>query len=415
MEINTNRPVDISNFFIAGVNYKKTDAATRGQFSINNDQYENILNLAPAYKSDALFILSTCNRTEIYGFAEDAGELIDLLCTQTTGDKNTFTRLAYIKKGEAAVEHLFNVGAGLDSQILGDYEIIGQLKAAVKFSKERGFINCFLERMVNCVLQSSKTIKNDTALSGGTVSVSFAAVQYIKENFEINAGKKILLIGTGKIGRNTCKNLVDYLGTTNITLINRSEDKAAELAAELNLKYAPLSDLDYHVANSDIILTATNAGQPTIFKSQLENKGIKLIVDLSVPNNVDASVKELPGITLVNVDELSKLKDETLQRREAEAPKAKAIIAAQIAEYMEWYQMRKNAPALNAIKGKLIEIHTLLKITFPNEGKGCPVMNAERKIQKVINNVAFKMRSQNQQGCHYLEAINEFMSVSAGN
>jgi glutamyl-tRNA reductase len=415
MEINTNRPVDISNFFIAGVNYKKTDAATRGQFSINNDQYENILNLAPAYKSDALFILSTCNRTEIYGFAEDAGELIDLLCTQTTGDKNTFTRLAYIKKGEAAVEHLFNVGAGLDSQILGDYEIIGQLKAAVKFSKERGFINCFLERMVNCVLQSSKTIKNDTALSGGTVSVSFAAVQYIKENFEINAGKKILLIGTGKIGRNTCKNLVDYLGTTNITLINRSEDKAAELAAELNLKYAPLSDLDYHVANSDIILTATNAGQPTIFKSQLENKGVKLIVDLSVPNNVDASVKELPGITLVNVDELSKLKDETLQRREAEAPKAKAIIATQIAEYMEWYQMRKNAPALNAIKGKLIEIHTLLKITFPNEGKGCPVMNAERKIQKVINNVAFKMRSQNQQGCHYLEAINEFMSVSAGN
>jgi len=415
MEINTNRPVDISNFFIAGVNYKKTDAATRGQFSINNDQYENILNLAPAYKSDALFILSTCNRTEIYGFAEDAGELIDLLCTQTTGDKNTFTRLAYIKKGEAAVEHLFNVGAGLDSQILGDYEIIGQLKAAVKFSKERGFINCFLERMVNCVLQSSKTIKNDTALSGGTVSVSFAAVQYVKENFEINAGKKILLIGTGKIGRNTCKNLVDYLGTTNITLINRSEDKAAELAAELNLKYAPLSDLDYHVANSDIILTATNAGQPTIFKSQLENKGVKLIVDLSVPNNVDASVKELPGITLVNVDELSKLKDETLQRREAEAPKAKAIIATQIAEYMEWYQMRKNAPALNAIKGKLIEIHTLLKITFPNEGKGCPVMNAERKIQKVINNVAFKMRSQNQQGCHYLEAINEFMSVSAGN
>ncbi|MFI5138773.1 MAG: glutamyl-tRNA reductase [Sphingobacteriales bacterium] len=415
MEININKPVDISNFFVAGVNYKKTDAATRGQFSINNDQYENILNLAPAYKSDALFILSTCNRTEIYGFAEYAGELIDLLCTQTTGDKNTFTRLAYIKKGEAAVEHLFNVGAGLDSQILGDYEIIGQLKAAVKFSKERGFINCFLERMVNCVLQSSKTIKNDTALSGGTVSVSFAAVQYIKENFEINADKKILLIGTGKIGRNTCKNLVDYLGTTNITLINRSEDKAAELAAELNLKSALLGDLDYHIANSDIILTATNADQPTIFKSQLENKGSKLIVDLSVPNNVDAAVKELPGITLVNVDELSKLKDETLQRREAETPKAKAIIAAQIADYMEWYQMRKNAPALNAIKGKLIEIHTLLKITFPNGGKGCPVMNAERKIQKVISNVAFKMRSQNQQGCHYLEAINEFMSVSAGN
>src|SRR5271169_1553723 len=171
-DINTSRRVDISNFFIAGINYKKTDAETRGQFAINNDQYENIIDLAPLYNLDALFVLSTCNRTEIFGFAESPSQLIDLLCTQTTGDKKTFTRLAYIKSGEQAVEHLFNVSAGLDSQILGDYEIIGQLKRAVKFSKDRGFINCFLERLINCVLQSSKTIKNDTALSGGTVSVS---------------------------------------------------------------------------------------------------------------------------------------------------------------------------------------------------------------------------------------------------
>ncbi|HEY5326588.1 MAG TPA: hypothetical protein VIJ27_06275, partial [Mucilaginibacter sp.] len=144
--MNASRPVDISNFFIAGINYKKTDAVTRGQFAINNDQYENIINLAPAYGTDALFVLSTCNRSEIYGFTESPAKLIDLLCTQTTGDKKTFTDFAYIKNGEMAVEHLFNVGAGLDSQILGDYEIIGQLKKAVKFSKERGFISCFLER-----------------------------------------------------------------------------------------------------------------------------------------------------------------------------------------------------------------------------------------------------------------------------
>jgi len=145
-QINSSQPVDISNFIVAGINYKKTDAATRGQFAVGNDQYENILRLAPLYKLNALFILSTCNRTEVFGFAEDPSQLINLLCTQTTGDKKTFTNLAYIKRGEAAVEHLFNVGAGLDSQILGDYEIIGQLKQAVKFSKDRGFINCFLEQ-----------------------------------------------------------------------------------------------------------------------------------------------------------------------------------------------------------------------------------------------------------------------------
>jgi glutamyl-tRNA reductase len=407
--MNTNRPTDISNFFITGINYKKTDAATRGQFAINNDHYENILKLAPSFKLDALFILSTCNRTEIYGFADDASQLVDLLCTQTTGNAQTFTQLAYIKRGEEAVEHLFNVGAGLDSQILGDYEIIGQLKQAVKFSKERGFINCFLERLVNSVLQSSKTIKNDTSLSGGTVSVSFAAVQYIRENMEITPDKKILLIGVGKIGRNTCKNMVDYLGTTNITLINRSEEKAAELAAELNLKYAPLSELADYIGSSDIILTATTAVDPTILKSQVENKGNKLIIDLSVPNNVEASVQELSNITLVNVDELAKLKDETLQRREAEAPKAKQIIVEQLAGFMEWHQMRKNAPALKEIKTKLNEISKDQHFIAAKTGGVCPLVKIEEKIQRVVNSIAAKMRSQEQPSCYLMEAINEFM------
>src|SRR6478735_5832123 len=117
---------DISKFFVAGINYKKTDAAIRSQFAINEEQYATLLTLAPSYGLHELFILSTCNRTEIYGFAEQANQLIRLLCSQTEGNETTFSQLAYIKKGTAAVEHLFSVGAGLDSQILGDYEIVGQ-------------------------------------------------------------------------------------------------------------------------------------------------------------------------------------------------------------------------------------------------------------------------------------------------
>ena len=180
---------DISKFFIAGINYKKTDAAIRGKFAINNDQYASLLTLAPSYGVNELFILSTCNRTEIYGVAEHADHLIKLLCHHTEGNSDTFSQLAYIKNGMSAIQHLFSVGAGLDSQILGDYEIVGQLKVAVKFARERGFIGTFSERLVNSVLQSSKAIKNNTSLSGGTVSVSFAAIQYIKENITDNNGK----------------------------------------------------------------------------------------------------------------------------------------------------------------------------------------------------------------------------------
>jgi glutamyl-tRNA reductase len=411
--MNGNKSTNISRFFIAGINYKKTDATIRGLFAIGNEQYHHILELAPSYGVRGLFILSTCNRTEIYGFAEEASQLIDLLCTQTSGSKKVFSELAYIKNGLDAMEHLFNVGAGLDSQILGDYEIVGQIKQAVKFSKDHQGIDSFLERLVNCVLQSSKVIKNQTALSSGTVSVSFAAVQYIKEKINPVADKKILLIGIGKIGSNTCKNLVDYLDTKNITLINRSEEKAAELADELNLYYASMDQLAASVESSDIILVATNATEPTLLKSHLENKGHKLIIDLSIPYNVERAAQDLPNVTLVNVDDLSKLKDETLQKREAEVPQAKRIIAAHIVEFMEWHDMRKHVPLLKAVKTKLNEIHSNPLFTG-NPGKIIsPVIDTEEKIQRVINGMASKMRLKNQQGCHYIEAINEFITPGA--
>lgn len=403
---------DISTFFIAGINYKKSDAAIRGQYAINSDQYASLLSLAPQFGIKELFILSTCNRTEIYGFAQSAKDLSELLCSQTLGSLEDFNTMAYIKKGTTAIEHLFEVAAGLDSQILGDYEIIGQIKCAFKFSKANGFIGAYLERMVNGVLQSSKLIKSSTELSGGTVSVSFAAIQYIKEHVPHIADKKILLLGTGKIGRNTCKNLVDYLETKNITLINRTENKAAELAAELGLQFAPLEDLANQVNDAAIILVATNSAEPVILESHVINGTDKLIIDLSIPYNVETAAHLLPNVTLVNVDELSKIKDLTLQKRVAEVPKAKAIIAAHINEFLNWHQMRKNVPVLKAMKIKLEQMQSCnmyISACFSTiSSPGCTA--ADEKIQKVINGMAVKMRSQNQRGCHYIEAINEYIA-----
>lgn len=406
------RSTDISKFFIAGINYKKTDAVVRGQFAINNEQYASLLATASANGFTELFVLSTCNRTEIYGFAENSAQLVHLLCQFTEGDEKTFTRLCYIKEGLAAIDHLFSVSAGLDSQILGDYEIVGQIKQSVKFAREHNSIGAFMERLVNCVLQSSKVIKNKTALSGGTVSVSFAAVQFIKEKVTDIAGKKILLLGIGKIGRNTCKNLVDYLETTNITLINRTEEKAMALAAELNLNYAGIDQLADYIQQSDIILVATNAAEPTIQKTHLENKGEKLIIDLSIPYNVEESAQHLPNVHLVNVDELSQLKDKTLQKRKAEVPKAKKIIQEHIAEFKDWCEMRKHVPVLKAVKTKLQEIQTFpLYIQLTPELPAFAPVDADKKIQRVINGMASKMRQHNQRGCHYIEAINEFIAT----
>lgn len=406
----------ISTFFIVGINYKKTEASIRGHFAVGDEQCRSIFSSAPSFGLSELFILSTCNRTEIYGLADNALQLIDLLCSHTTGTRETFLSLCYEKKGAEAIQHFYEVGAGLESQILGDYEIIGQIKASVKFAKENGFSGAFTERLVNSVLQSTKEIKNRTALSGGTVSVSFAAVQYIKKNVSDIRSKRILLIGIGKIGRNTCKNLVDYLHTRNITLINRSEEKATQLAGELGLKSAPFAELPAQIQAADIILVATNSNEPVILKSHLENFHAKVIIDLSIPYNVEIEAQNLPGITLINVDELSRLKDETLKKREAEIPNAKAIIAEHKAEFIEWSKMRKNAPFIQAVKQKLHDMHhcELYLSTYTSSSfAGVPAVSSVNQyaIQKVIKNMAVKMRLQNQPGCSYIEAINDFINT----
>jgi glutamyl-tRNA reductase len=401
---------DLSNFFVTGINYKKTDTGIRGSFAIGPDQYENILNLATEYEVRDLFVLSTCNRSEIYGIAEHPDHLANLFCSQTKGSKELFYELAYQKRGLEALKHLFDVGAGLDSQILGDYEIVGQIRNAMKFAKAKGYIHTFMERALNQVLQSSKEIKNNTALSDGTVSVAFAAVQYIRENIRFLKNKRILLLGTGKIGTITCKNLVDYLPTSHITLINRTPEKAEHLATAFDLRTAPIEALPEEIMHADIILVATNATEPIIHFRDLEkHPGKKLIIDLSIPCNVEGTVSELPGITLIDVDGLSKLKDETLLRRAAEVPKARMIIQSHLNELLEWHEMRKHVPVLKLVKIKLQEIHGSRLFEQPPADNPSSI-HRDQKIQRILNGMASKMRRENQRGCYYIEAINEFIA-----
>jgi glutamyl-tRNA reductase len=400
----------LSNFFVAGINYKKTDTGIRGSFAIGPEQYNNMLSLAAEYGVGDLFVLSTCNRSEIYGIAEQPAQLVNLFCSQTHGSSELFQELAYQKNGSKAVQHLFDVAAGLDSQILGDYEIVGQLRQAMKFAKEKGFINNFMERLLNQVLQSSKEIKNTTALSDGTVSVAFAAIQYIREHISSVENKRILLLGTGKIGTITCKNLVDYLGSSHITLMNRTPEKAEHLAETFKLRTASIEELPDEIRKSDIILVATNAPEPIIRFTDLEDiSSNKLIIDLSIPCNVENSVENLEYVKLIDVDGLSLLKDETLQRRAAEVPKAHAIIQHHFNELMEWNEMRKHVPILKQVKIKLQEIHSSPLFEQPTPEKSSPV-SRDQKIQRVLNGMASKMRRENQRGCYYIEAINEFIA-----
>lgn len=390
--------VSLSEFYVAGISYRKSDAAVRGQFSVGADQLEKIYASARNSGVRECFVLSTCNRTEIFGFSPAPDIFPQLLCACTDGTADVFRKNGYIKKGMDAMRHLFNVTAGMDSQILGDYEIVGQVRRAVETAKKFDSIGINLGRLVNEAVRATKKVRTNTAFSSGTVSVSFAAVQYLKDHFENPSQKKIVLIGTGKIGNNTCKNLVDYFPAAEITVMNRTAEKAESLAAQFGLNWASMDDLQDVISTADAVLVATSSETPLIMAGHLEAASSKIIIDFSIPCNVSPDVSSIPGITLVGVDELSRIKDETLLKRSSEIPRVEAIINEHIEEFTDWHTHRRHVPLLHAVKNKLYAMHG-------DEQDA----DTRQRIQKVVNGVAVKMRTHNLPGCHYLEAINDFM------
>ncbi|KGO92635.1 glutamyl-tRNA reductase [Flavobacterium subsaxonicum] len=340
-------------FYAVGLSYRKADAETRGKFSLDAAGKEAVLQQAKQEGITSLIVTSTCNRTEIYGFAQHPFQLIKLLCDNSRGSVEEFQRAAFVYKNNEAINHVFRVGTGLDSQILGDFEIISQIKLSFTESKNHGLANNFIERLVNSVIQASKRVKNETELSSGATSVSFASVQYIMNNVQDLQNKNILLFGTGKIGRNTCENLVKHTKNDHIVLINRTREKAEKVAGKFNLVVKDYDLLPLEVPKADVLVVATGAQMPTIDKDILVLDKPLLILDLSVPKNVHANVLDLPNVTVIHLDDLSKITDSTLENRKLHIPAAEAIIEEALEEFTDWTNARKFAPTINALKEKL--------------------------------------------------------------
>ena len=342
------------HFYNIGVSYVKADAKTRGKYSFSKEHQKALLVMAKEKNFEGVFVLSTCNRTEISGFAAHPYQLIQLLCHFSEGTIEEFATISNVYKNQEAINHLFRIGTGLESQILGDYEIVGQLRQSFKMAKAQQTTNAYLERLLNCVMQASKKVKNETKLSSGTTSVSYAAVQYIMKNLPNYNAKNILVFGLGKMGKHTCKNLAEYTQNKSICLINRTEEKATAFVKDhVSIRKATLENLEQEIEHTDVLIVSTAASKPTILKKHISANKQLLILDLSMPENVAKEVADLKGITLVNVDALSKITDETLAVRLQEVSTAEAIIALHKKEFNDWLNHRRFTPAIAALKKSL--------------------------------------------------------------
>jgi len=333
-----------SELVVAGISFRKTALDIRNKFAFNTEQIRKIYTDKHLSAPEDFFILSTCNRTEIYSTTGDPESLLKLFAYENGIDSAAIKNYSFIKTGDDAIKHLFRVASGLDSQILGDYEIIGQLKNAFALAKTHNKVGGLTEKLVNAALTASREIKNKTNLSDGTTSVSYAAIQLLKEL----TGEKslnIVLMGLGKIGTLTLKNLKHYLPQHTISLINRNEEKAANAASEYKVEYLTYDNQSEALNKSDILIVATSADKPLIFKKDIQHTPVKMIFDLSVPSNIGHDVKELNDVKLFNIDELSQLVNQTIEKRKNEVPLAENIINEHFEEFKQWEQRRKQYTA----------------------------------------------------------------------
>lgn len=347
----------LKKFCVIGVSYSDTPISIRELFSIDLNAQKMLMSEAQAMGVTNIIALSTCNRTELYADSIDVASVKSLLVKYSKGSSDLLEKYGYEYDGENALSHLYNVAAGLDSQILGDFQIIGQLKNAYKEAESIGTIDTLFNRMFSYVFQASKKIKNNTELSNGAASVSHVAVQYIKKHVVDLDKANLLLYGTGEIGKITCDNLVRHTNNRSLTLINRSEERAAVLAEKYNITYKPQEKLKEELSKADVVIVATGAHEPTVCVEHIEETTHnRVFLDLSVPRNIVSDIAKISGVSLVGVDELSQINDEVIDTRKHSIPLAERIINESKAEFYEWLEMKHLSPIFKRVKQGLFAL-----------------------------------------------------------
>ncbi len=380
----------LEDFVVVGINHWKAPVQVRECFSLTEGQRENLLDEAREIGLDNLIVLSTCNRTELFGITPDEKQFEDLLVRHTKGDIETFKSYGFALHGEKAVQHLYRVTVGLDAQILGDLQIVKQVKEAYEASKSYNLVEGELHRLFQSIFRTHKRVRTETDLGYGAASVAYAAVQFARRHIDNWQEKNILLLGTGKIGKVTCKNLVG-LGASQLTLINRNKERADDLADRYSLTVSGFENLVDEVSRADLILVATGAPHPILNKSHFPTNGQahrQVLLDLSVPRNVDTDVEELEQVQLVNMDQLNDATDESFRIREQSVPAAEAIIADEFNAYLDWLSEQKVVPTIVALTRKLNEIRDeeleRYRHQFPEEVVG----RLELVTHRIVNRIA---------------------------
>lgn len=382
----------LSDFLVVGISHWYAELDVRERFSLSNEAQEQLLREADALGLNGIIVLSTCNRTELFTRGDRAEILTGLLIKYSRGTRAEFEKFGFIKRGEDAVHHFFRVSVGLDAQILGDLQIIKQVKTAYDRAGDFNMLDGVMHRCIQSVFRAHKRSRTETSLGSGAATTAYAAVQAAKHELTNLRDKRVLLVGTGKIGKVTCLNLIN-MGVKQVTLLNRSSSKAERLADRFQVDVAPLSELPERLPDADLVIVATGAQEPIIRPEHIhelrrngENHPL-VMMDLSVPRNIDPEVGHAEGVRLINMDMLNDRKDATYKEREANIPLVEEIITEEINDFKRWLSEQRVVPTIRALTAKLEDIRTAEMDKYSRRFAGEDVQHAEQLTRRIVNKI----------------------------
>jgi len=357
------------NIIVIGLNHKTAPVQIREKLAFQSeDTIRKVLKqLIQLEGINETVIFSTCNRVEIYIYSDNADK--DSIVNRVKNflsdfhhiEIRDFENYLYIYKNKETVEHLFKVTSSLDSMILGEPQITGQVKDSYEIALSERTTSLILNHLMNRALFTAKRVRNETRIGENPVSVSYAAVGLIKKVFDELSRKTVLLVGAGEMAELALKHLIG-IGVNNIYVINRTYDRAKELAKDFNGVALPFDNLKELLTKVDIVICSTGAPNYVItfqmIKEIMPLRKYKplFFIDISVPRNIDPSINEIDNVYLYNIDDLQDVVDSNLLERKKESDKALKIVKEETEKFMQWLSSLQSVPLIISIRNKAEEV-----------------------------------------------------------
>jgi glutamyl-tRNA reductase len=400
---------DDLSFIVLGINHKTAPVQIRERVVIDAKKQAEVSDtIIKKFGIDGVLILSTCNRSEVYMSGESVHSKIEEIrkyFNQVTGTNYFFDdKITYIYDNWQAVRHFIRVTSSLDSQVIGEPQITGQVKDAYQLSSDGGFSDILINKLFNFTLKVEKNIRRDTFLTDGAVSVSFAAVELSKKIFSDLEDKKILLVGAGETAELAAKHFIGR-GASGLTITNRTLERAQKLAEEFEANAVPIDKVEEVLLDSDIVITATGSQTYILTYDHLRtvchHRNYKpiFLIDLGMPRDIDPGTENLDGVFLYNLDDLNDIVAKNVKIRLAEIPKAEKIIEENLPELISWHKNRSIATTIV----NLTDFYELLRSTefdrikkrFPKESWPDVEYLTKSMVNKILHQHIKLLKSNN--------------------